>query len=194
MFDEKRFHAIKRAIANAVNETEEIPHLLIALARIPDSEWQEMIDNGKAYRIIKQECICALCSLPYIARTHSSLHSEVCDKCMEASKDIMRDSYLLNLHRSRARKANLPDHLKLSEWIVTKRYFKNKCAYCRTGKYEVMEHFIPISLGEGGTIASNVVPACIACNCKKKHNHPNKVTAIPRKDLERVRIYLESRK
>lgn len=60
--------------------------------------------------------------------------------------------------------------LTVQEWEEIKRRAQNKCYYCkRTMQRLTMDHVIPISKG-GLHTASNVVPACRACN-SRKHNH-----------------------
>ncbi len=78
--------------------------------------------------------------------------------------------YKLNAQIERTRSAGLTSDLSLGEWLVTLEYFDNKCAYCG-GPYEIIEHFIPVTLG-GGTTKTNCVPACASCNVRKKEHHP----------------------
>jgi|SRR5690242_6681145 len=92
---------------------------------------------------------------------------------------------------ARARKHKLPASLTPRQWYQTKAYFNHRCAYCQIAKVDCLEHFIPIVLG-GGTVWSNCVPSCTFCNQRKGDIHPALVTAIPQKDIERVRKYLLS--
>lgn len=68
----------------------------------------------------------------------------------------------------RAEKLNLPATLTQKQWANTRQHFNNQCAYCRGGRYEVFEHFLPINWN-GGTIYGNCVPACLSCNTCKDH-------------------------
>jgi 5-methylcytosine-specific restriction endonuclease McrA len=74
-------------------------------------------------------------------------------------------------HLKRAQNANLPATLTLEEWISTLDHFHWKCAYCQTGEYALIEHFIPLSHGKG-TTQDNCVPACTRCNVTKQAWHP----------------------
>jgi hypothetical protein len=66
--------------------------------------------------------------------------------------------------------------LTLVEWLETLNYFQWCCAYCLSKPCQVMSHYI--ALPEGGTTATNCVPACYSCRrCR------------PRED-ERIRVYL----
>lgn len=54
------------------------------------------------------------------------------------------------------------------QWEFCKAYFNNRCAYCGEDKELTMEHFIPVSKG-GEYIKTNILPACINCNCSKRN-------------------------
>src|SRR6266702_6536865 len=59
--------------------------------------------------------------------------------------------------------------LTLDEWLAILAYFNYLCAYCKNVPFTVMEHITPFDCG-GGTVASNVVPACHSCNGRKGKN------------------------
>jgi 5-methylcytosine-specific restriction endonuclease McrA len=100
----------------------------------------------------------------------------------------------VTLHLARARQAGTPATLTLREWVTAVEYFGNKCAYCRLRPFEVLEHFLPISLG-GGTTAENCVPACQSCNSKKGDAHPNRfVRLFSAEIIEHIQQYLASDK
>lgn len=93
-------------------------------------------------------------------------------------------------HLERARKANVPATLTLRQWARTVAYFKGKCAYCRSRPFQVLEHFIPISLG-GGTTEDNCIPACQKCNSKKAAIHPSRLGDVfPRPIINKIEDYL----
>lgn len=57
--------------------------------------------------------------------------------------------------------------LTLVEWLEILNAFHWLCAYCRTRPFQVMSHTLP--LPQGGTTATNCVPACYRClNSHKK--------------------------
>lgn len=101
-------------------------------------------------------------------------------------------------HIKRAKELNLHATLTFEQWIETLNHFDWKCAYCPSGDYELLEHFIPIN-HEGGTTQLNCVPSCRSCNCIKKGWHPSRLpytnkkrTQIVLEGIKRVRLYLES--
>lgn len=80
---------------------------------------------------------------------------------------LRREYNRINKHRKKARDRGLPATLTLVEWLRICRLFDYKCAYrhengCK-GRFETIEHLVPLSLG-GGTTAQNCVPCCEACN------------------------------
>lgn len=111
--------------------------------------------------------------------------------CFPCYHEKMRLKGQINMHRVRARKLGLPDTLTVEQWLATQADFQGKCAYCLENPCEVLEHFIPLTRG-GGTMKSNVVPACDECNRKKRNKHPDEVKLIPKGVMERVRKYLVS--
>lgn len=115
--------------------------------------------------------------------------SGLCRSCYEMKARITYQNKV-------ARRAGLPHDLTLAQWRKTVAYFKDGCAYC--GKkpirlYDLLyiEHFIPVSFGEGGTTVSNCVPACHGCNTRKGNKHPSQIKNMPREILEKVRVFLE---
>ncbi len=111
--------------------------------------------------------------------------------CFDCYEEKIRIKGQVNMHRCRARKLGLSDTLTVAEWLETQRDFDYRCAYCRSNSAICLEHFIPLELG-GGTVKWNCVPACGACNRKKKNKHPSDVKLIPQEAIERVRTYLTS--
>jgi hypothetical protein len=66
--------------------------------------------------------------------------------------------------------------LTLVEWLETLNYFHWCCAYCQSRPCQVMSHYI--ALPEGGTTATNCIPACYRCRCCRSG------------DDEHIRVYL----
>lgn len=187
---EHRLQSMKKAIAVAADGVEDIPHLLMLLARVPDEEWNILIENSNRHKMRYTSGNCLLCQsfyegymLPY--------YVGMCKMCQKLYQH--EGAANLPLHRGRARDLGLPATLTLAEWIINRHHFNDLCAYCQQRPGNVVEHFIPLTLG-GGTVASNVVPCCGSCNRKKRNTHPDKIKTIPRVDIERVREYLNSLK
>jgi len=101
----------------------------------------------------------------------------------------------VKFHNKRAEIVALPATLTFDQWQQTLKDFDNKCAYCLTGDYEVLEHFIPLIFG-GGTTACNCVPTCSSCNGIKSDQHPTMISPLSRiaEALQRVQKYLEARR
>lgn len=93
------------------------------------------------------------------------------DLCVSCEKATQPERQRLRSQIMRAKHADVPATLTIVEWLITLNNFHWKCAYCQTGPYEVMEHYIPVTLG-GGTTAENCVPACFSCNARKAAKHP----------------------
>lgn len=58
---------------------------------------------------------------------------------------------------------------------VIERY-GDACAYCETGEFEHLDHYVPIKHGGPHTL-ENVRPSCAACNRAKGDQQPSGVTA-----------------
>lgn len=68
----------------------------------------------------------------------------------------------------RAKNFGQPATLTLDQWLAVLNHFDRKCAYCQAKPYEVLEHFIPLSVNSlGSTAVENCVPSCRGCNVKK---------------------------
>lgn len=115
-----------------------------------------------------------------------------------SKKDIQRKIEIQRIaeQNKRADKLGLPATLTLEGWLKTLDYFHWKCAYCR-GRFEVLEHFIPI-VQYGGTTADNCVPACRSCNRIKGGWHPNRApysaykhNEVMQQGIVRVQEYLQ---
>lgn len=82
-----------------------------------------------------------------------------------------------NESRRRAREMNAPvNDLTASQWEYILKAFKYRCAYCgaRQGRGRwtlTQDHVVPLSKGGCHTV-SNVVPACMSCNCRKGNRAP----------------------
>lgn len=66
----------------------------------------------------------------------------------------------------RARKLAIPSDLTAAQWIDILAEYGNRCVYCGGDGPMTMDHATPLARG-GHHTASNVVPACAACNSSK---------------------------
>ena len=125
----------------------------------------------------KERCQC--CNIP-IGKYD---HLDYCHECYREYKRIINHNHL-------CKKVGLIGTLTVNEWMETLEFFQWRCAYCGLKEFEIVEHFIPVSIG-GGTTKSNCVPSCRSCNSHKGDTHPDNVTNLK---LDHVRIYLASLK
>lgn len=101
--------------------------------------------------------------------------------------DLKRESHIVSTARGCAIKYGGIATLTLDQWIQTLNYYKGMCAYCSVRPYQVLEHFVPLTLGSG-TTADNCVPACLSCNSLKRNLYPDEVKAIT---IDGVKCYLD---
>jgi uncharacterized membrane protein len=114
---------------------------------------------------IKDEPLCSVCKKPCQYSV-----------CLECDRKYQREIQRVRSQNWRAKKAGEPATLTIAEWLETLEAFHHHCAYCQTGPYELMEHYIPIGQGkkDGGTTSKNCVPSCFKCNVQKSNRHPGK--------------------
>jgi hypothetical protein len=164
----------------------------------PDSllDWHEKVQPFKyGYcpscfnkRLEQVKITCTQCGERTAEYPHHN--SIMCAKCSVeyGQYPIVKSNLLL------ARRRGLPATLTDSQWKQTLDDFENTCAYCRSGPYQVLEHFLPLSSGRGGTTASNCVPACFSCNSLKSSHLPEEIPKLRIEDIERVQAYLARRR
>lgn len=100
----------------------------------------------------------------------------------------------IQAHLSRAKDAGTEASLTDAERRAAREYLHYKCAYCRTHPYEVLEHYLPISLG-GGTYHNNCIPACTTCNNRKKRTSDTPLeTLFPPANVARIQTSLTQQK
>lgn len=119
--------------------------------------------------------VCQLCDGEY---PFNDGKMKLCPACI--TDDNLYEAKHVMLNRSRA--SSGPATLTLSEWLYTLNHFNHRCAYCLTGPYEYLEHFIPLSYSSvciGGTTAQNCIPACAKCNAKKRDVSPEQIINQP---------------
>jgi hypothetical protein len=94
---------------------------------------------------------------------------------------------------SKARAFSLPATLTKEAWARTVADFEARCAYCDLSQWQVVEHFVPISLG-GGTTPGNCLPACAPCNYSKSSKPIEQLEAVFGVErLSQLRTYLAGR-
>lgn len=80
------------------------------------------------------------------------------------------------------------------DWISTKSYFGNKCAYCGIQSELAIEHAIPINkerLGEHRL--GNLIPSCKACNTDKAGKDFREFLGENTAAIRKIEEYMESR-
>lgn len=93
-------------------------------------------------------------------------------------------------HVRRQRHSAQPFVWNIGLWEACKIDWKNKCAYCGALTRLTQDHFIPVSSDEfPGTVSSNMLPACAACNCSKGDRNPF-VWIKDKRRLRRIVRYL----
>jgi 5-methylcytosine-specific restriction endonuclease McrA len=103
---------------------------------------------------------CKFCNEQFIANNSQ----QSCRSCWwKDSKNLSRQ---VKRQLARVREKKQAATLTLSEWRSTVEHFEGKCAYCLNRPMEVLDHFVPITLG-GGTTVGNCVPSC-QCHLNKK--------------------------
>jgi 5-methylcytosine-specific restriction endonuclease McrA len=131
----------------------------------------------KSIEVKMRKVTCQLCEKVY---TRADSKINLCPDC--ATETMVREARILRASLSLAQTYDLPATLTLPQWITTLDYFDWTCAYCLKQPYELMEHFIPVSMRHsyhpyatiiGGTTIKNCVPACYDCNGLKRNNRPD---------------------
>ncbi|GHP00816.1 hypothetical protein KSF_108630 [Reticulibacter mediterranei] len=108
--------------------------------------------------------------------------------------DVKREKRIVNSQVHRARRIGQAASLTFEEWVETLRQFNLCCAFCQTGPYEVLEHFLPIIHG-GSSSSFNCLPACEICNALKNERLPQEFAGdIGEERLQMLQHYLEQRR
>jgi hypothetical protein len=82
---------------------------------------------------------------------------------------ILTELYRIEDHLRRARTLKVSATLTLVDWFNTLEYFQWRCAYCRSGPFQMLVHIIPQEVA--GTTPENCVPACRHCKCSSKREY-----------------------
>lgn len=85
-----------------------------------------------------------------------------------------RDTFKAIQMRHRAAKARAPiNDFTGQQWMAMQEFYGHRCHYCKK-RYKgrlTQDHVIPLSKG-GAHTASNIVPSCHSCNCRKRDRPP----------------------
>lgn len=112
----------------------------------------------------------------YKDKSRSDGYDNRCKECdrKRNSKPERKKSRLVSKQKRKAMKLALPNELTTEEWNAILESFGSKCVL--TGKVEnvEMEHFIPLSIGHGGTCKGNVYPMLKSLNGSKGNKNPLK--------------------
>lgn len=92
---------------------------------------------------------------------YSAIHKEYL-------KNHLEEFRIYNQNR-RSTIKKMPHTFTKIQWLNTKIYFNNKCAYCGKELPLSQDHFIPLSKGGEYTI-NNIIPSCKSCNSSKHNN------------------------
>jgi hypothetical protein len=103
------------------------------------------------------------------------------------------DAARVHVAGSRARQWRLPATLTRAAWTQTVADFGGRCAFCDAAPATVLEHYVPIARG-GGTTPGNCLPACVACDDRKRAKPPEALPAIfGAARVAALRMYLAQR-
>ena len=133
-----------------------------------------------------------------LMKDKSSKYYQGRKKYRETNRDVVRTSQrnwklknksksALYESRRRARLNKLPNTFTLEEMDDLVNTFLHSCAICGSN-FEHLDHFIPISTRQGGTVKGNMVPMCSKCNQSKGAKNPFE-WATTLKESERERFY-----
>jgi 5-methylcytosine-specific restriction endonuclease McrA len=81
-----------------------------------------------------------------------------------------------------------------NDWIKTKEYFNNICAYCGSSGELEMDHAIPINKDKlGEHRIGNIVPACKKCNANKGNKDYREYLGKNINAIRKIDEYMENR-
>ena len=122
--------------------------------------------QSKAWRARNKERVSAYNKLYAVA--HRNKIREKNTRYSKKHKAQWRLYFRLYEAVRRARKRNAPVcDLTAAQWEEIKAAYGHRCVYCgRKMQRLTQDHITPLSKG-GSHTASNVVPACKSCNCRK---------------------------
>jgi HNH endonuclease len=105
--------------------------------------------------------------------------------------DMIQELKRVRQNLSNAEVRGLPATLTLEEWLAILEQYQGMCAYCLTTPFEALDHLIPLTVGEDGTVATNCLPSCKSCN-SRKGGYYEALPLSPTERLDRVRFLVQS--
>lgn len=125
---------------------------------------------------------CKECRIKY-SRKHYQDNPEYYIETNRRWLQLHPEKHVEFYQRRRARKNGLPDDMTDRRWEeILKEDFNGACALLGETENVHMEHFIPVSIGHGGTVEGNVYPMSGSLNHSK--NAFNPFEWIKRKDIQ----------
>ena len=82
----------------------------------------------------------------------------------------------VNVYRDRCRRLGIEPAIEDFTKDDVVAAYGDHCAYCATGEFEHLDHYVPVSKGGHHTLA-NVRPSCAACNKSKADKMPERWSA-----------------
>lgn len=136
-------------------------------------------DNDKQYYLLNKETLSIRKKthyqdnkIEYVIRAHNYYKNnskKIKDKVKDYNNTIYKKQRILNVRKRRALKKNaFVQHFKHEE-IINK--YGDKCFYCLIGKFEHIDHYIPLSKNGEHTL-ENIRPSCASCNMSKHDKLP----------------------
>jgi 5-methylcytosine-specific restriction endonuclease McrA len=173
----------KSTLLKCCSSVSEIKAIIDELSRI---EWEPLVEESE---IRKEDnlLVCTLCNRLYEKPSYVSPKNE--GRCYQCDCKYGYEQMRVSSHISRATKNKVVATLTVDEWMDTIDYFRWQCAYCESGPFETLDHYIPMILG-GGTTKNNCVPACAPCNRRKNATPPNDVSFLSPAKLTYIKNYL----
>lgn len=91
------------------------------------------------------------------------------------------------MNRRASMKRALPHDLTSDKWeILLEEKFDGKCMFTGKKKHVSLEHFIPLSIGWGGTTETNCIPMLSELNESKASENPYKWVKRQNADVQRA--------
>lgn len=158
-------------------------------SQTPEPEEYRVYRYSKMPNNICENCASSHPAIKHCLVCNSLIESKIRDRVISLCKGHEHFKTRLDNVRSqnnRTQVMGLQSDLTIKEWISTIKHFNFSCAYCG-GKYEALDHFIPITL-HVGTTKNNCVPACKTCNSRKGNRLPEQVFDVV--TVNNIRKYL----
>lgn len=113
----------------------------------------------------------------YFSEQKKIYNKENKEKIKEMKKKYFeenKEKFCVWRNNRKAFRNELPNNLTQEEWDKILNKFDNKCVLTGDSKNISLEHFIPLSIGHGGTYKGNVYPMSLSLNIVKSNKNPFK--------------------